>query len=171
MLPSLNKYITKNKSISGISISDLKNIEFESELTLAKAYVYQGNKLALELTENTAAKAQKENLPEYEMQALLLKALFITIQGHSKNAANCLHLLKRNSQNFAAPDKFKLYWYFIAIISNITGGNYQQTRELCKSAIVLANIYKEYNILSLLKLILGRCYEEAGQYNDAFRLL
>lgn len=170
VLPSLNKYITKNKSISGISISDLKNIEFESELTLAKAYVYQGNKLALELTENTAAKAQKENLPEYEMQALLLKALFITIQGHSKECSELLAYIKEKFANFAAPDKFKLYWYFIAIISNITGGNYQQTRELCKSAIVLANIYKEYNILSLLKLILGRCYEEAGQYNDAFQL-
>ena len=37
VLPSLDKYITKNKTISGISISDLKNIEYETKSKLETA--------------------------------------------------------------------------------------------------------------------------------------
>jgi len=170
VLPALNKYITKNKTITGISVSDLKNIEFETELTLAKAYVYQGNKLALELTSNLMAKAQKENLAEFEVQALLLQSLFMAIQGNTKACNTNLAGLKEKLDAITAPDKFKLYWYFIVIVSSLTSGNFQQARELCYSAITLANIFKEYNLLTLIKLILGRCFEEFGQLRESFLL-
>jgi len=169
-LPALHKYITKNKTITGISISDLKNIEFETELTLAKAYVYQGNKLALELTANIIAKAQKENLAEFEIQALLLQSLFMTIQGNTKACNVNLAGLKEKMASIKASDKFKLYWYFIVIVSSLTNGNYKQARELCYSAITLANIFNEYNLLTLLKLILGKCFEEFGQLRESFIL-
>ncbi len=82
VIPGLNKFITKNKSIVGLEVDELKNIEYETEITLAKAYVYQGNKLALELIGNIIAKAEKDNMPEYELQALFLQALFVTVQKH-----------------------------------------------------------------------------------------
>lgn len=167
VLPKLNKYIANNKTIRGISISELKNIEFEAEITLAKAYVYQGNKQALDLTGSIISKAQKENFTEYELQALFLQALFMTIQGN-KNACNeTFVVIKEKLETIEAPDKFKLYWYFIVIISNITGGSFKQLKELCNSAIIMANVFNEYNILTLLKLILGRYYEEYGQFKEA----
>lgn len=168
VLPALEKYITKKKTIFGISISDLKNIEYETEILLAKSYVYQGNKQALELTANLALKAQKENLPEYEIHALLLQALFTTIQGNSKGCNSILTGIKEKFAEIETPEKFKLYWYFIAVISNLTNGNFQQAKELCYSSITLANIYKEYNLLSILKLFLGKCYEELGQFRETF---
>ena len=168
VLPALDKYISKNKTIPGISISDLKNIEYETEIILAKAYVYQGNKQALDLTANIALKAQKENLAEYEMTALLLQALFSTIQGNSKNCNSILTSIKEKFADFPTLDKFKLYWYFIAVISNITNGDFQQAKEFCHTSITMANIFKEYNMLTILKLFLGKCYEEFGQLREAF---
>jgi len=168
VLPALDKYITKNKTIPGISISDLKNIEYETEIIQAKSYVYQGNKQALDLTASIALKAQKENLAEYEMQALLLQALFSTIQGNSKNCNSILTSIKEKFADVQTPDKFKLYWYFIAVISNITNGDFQQAKEFCITSITMATIFKEYNMLTILKLFLGKCYEEFGQFREAF---
>ncbi|OGH97056.1 MAG: hypothetical protein A2104_04640 [Candidatus Melainabacteria bacterium GWF2_32_7] len=168
VLPALEKYITKNKTIPGISISDLKNIEYETEIILAKSYVYQGNKQALELTANIALKAQKENLAEYELHALLLQALFSTIQGNSKACNSILTSIKEKFADIQTPDKFKLYWYFIAVISNMTNGDFKQAKEFCHTSIAMANIFKEFNMLTILKLFLGKCHEEFGQFREAF---
>ena len=170
VLPGLNKYISKNKTIPGISKADIKNIEYETELTLAKAYVYQGNKKALDLTGTIALKAQKEDFVEFEVRALLLQSLFLTIQGNLKACNANLSTIKEKFESIENPDKLKLHWYFVAVISSMTTGNFRQAKDLCASSITLAEIYKEYNILTLLKLISGKCYEENNQPDEASAL-
>lgn len=170
VLPSLNNFIAKNKTLKGISIPDLINIEFEAEITLAKAYMYQGNKQGLDLAEHIVLKAQKANLAEHEIQARLLQALFYTIQGNIKNCNAILAAIKEKFSDEQTPDKFKLYWYFIIILSNLSNGDFEQAREFCIPAIIMANYFKEYNILSLLKLASGLCFEESGKIKEAYAI-
>lgn len=170
ILPALNKFISKNKTISGITLSDLINIEYETELILAKSLVFQGNKQALTLAENIAIKAQKENLSDFEVQALLLQALFMTVQGNIKGCNSILLDLNDKIPNTSTPDKFKLNWYFITIISNLMTGSFEKTREFCYSGITLANLFHEYNILTLIKLVLGKCIEMQGIPQNALLL-
>jgi len=170
LLPELNKAITKNKSITGISVDDLKNIELDTEITLARAYLYQGNKQALELANNIILKAQKENKPGHEQQAMLIQALFYTIQGNSRGANDVLSIIKSKFEDADTPEKFRLYWYTIAVLSNLTVGNYKQANELCYTALAVANYHKEYNIATLIKLAMGKCSEEFGQMPQSYEL-
>lgn len=170
IIPNLNNFIAKNKTIKGISVEELNAIKLDAELTLAKAYVYQGNKLALELTGSIAEKAQKENLTEIQIKSLLLQSLFLAVQGDMKTSNSIIAGLKDKFAEVESPEKLKLQWYFIAIISNLINGNFQQTRDLCSTAMIMAKYFKEYNLLYLIKLILGRCYEELGQVSDTYKI-
>ncbi len=170
VLPQLNKHISKNKTIAGLTVADLKNIEFEVELTLAKAYVFQGRKKAFELTESLILKAQKENLIEYEVQALLIQALFTVIQGNIKKCNSIIETVNEKISAVGSPEKLKLYWYFITILASFTDGNFEQTKELCYTGLRLAVILNEYNILTLIKLILGKCQEELNQHQISLML-
>jgi tetratricopeptide (TPR) repeat protein len=167
VLSSLNNYISSNQTIKGIEVDDLVNIEYESALAIAKAYVCQGNKQALDLTKNIAEKAQKDSKTEYEIQALLLNALFYSLQGNISESNNILEEVKPKFNVINAPEKLKLYWYFVAIISSSTNGHFQQAKDLCEVAIKMANIFKDYNLLTLLRLILGKCFEEFGRPAEA----
>lgn len=170
ILPDLNKFITKNKTLKGLDISDLKNIETETKLILAKSYVYQGNKLALPLILSIIEKAQKENLPEIQIRAVLLQSLFLTIQGDMKTSNSIIAEIKNKFASAKSPEKLKLQWYFTAILSNLINGNFKQAKELCVTTIKIADYFKDYNLLNLTNLIMGKCLEEAGMQIEAFKI-
>ena len=170
IIPNIKTFISKNKTIKGISLSDLQNIQTETELILAKTYVYQGNKLALQLAASIAEKAEKENLLEVQIKAHLLQALFLAIQGDMKASNTIISTIKEKFNEIESPEKLKLEWYFIAIISNIINGSFRQASDLCYTAMTIAKYFNDYNLLYLIKLVLGKCFEEMGQLKEAYQI-
>ncbi len=169
-LPFLNKLITKKETISGLSIDDIKTIEYETELILAKALIFQGKAAAFEILNKIASKAEKEKRLDYEKQALLGQALFSLIQGNINSYENTIEKLMTKGFSENQTDEMKLQWLFINIISETINGNYGNARNLCYSALPVAKENRDYNLFALIKLLSGFFYQHFQYYKNAMTI-
>jgi len=170
ILPKLTKYISKNKPFAGMSNEELKIIEYEVELILLQAYAFQGNIKALELSEHIISRAQKDSQNDFELRALLVQSLFVIIQGNLKKCNSIIEKVNDKISSVKSPEKHKLFWYFVTILASFADGNLEQARELCTTGIKLATILNEYNILTLIKLIQGKIFEQFNNRSFAVNI-
>ena len=167
ILPVLSNAISKNETLPGLSIEELKQIEYETELILSKALVFQGNKNAVDLLNKIQQKAEKENQHNYEAQALLGRALFTIIQGDINSCEDIIAKFKEKSFSLSETDETKSLWLLISILSNMTTGNFEQARGICYSALSIAKESKNFNIFALVKLLSGFFYQHFQHYKEA----
>ncbi len=167
ILPSLNRAVSKNQAFPGLSIGDLEIIEYEAEYILAKALTFQGNKQAIEVLGRIAAKAEKENQQEYELKALLCRALFSLIQGNLNVCENILGNIEEKGFSVNQSNETMLQWFLISVLSDMMTANFEQARNLCYSALSLAVESRDYNLFSILKLLSGYFCQHFQYYKNA----
>jgi len=167
ILPFLNKALLKNEAFPGLNTADIKDIEYQTEFTLAKALTYQGNVEAEELLKKIAAKAEKENNIEYEIKALLGQALLLTIQGDLRGSDEILEKLSRKEFTSENSDPWQLEWLTITTLSHLLNGNFEKARSICYTALPLAKECRDYNLFSLLKVLNGMFYQHFQYHNNA----
>ncbi|HSA07498.1 MAG TPA: zinc ribbon domain-containing protein [Candidatus Gastranaerophilales bacterium] len=170
MLPFLNKAISKNETLAGLNINDIKAIEYETEFALANALIFQGNKQALEVLNKIISKAEKENQQDYLLKALLDQALFSIIQGDLISCDNIINNIKEKGLSVNKLKETRLSWMFISILSNMLTGKFEQARNICYSALSLAKESKNYNLFVLIKLLSGYFYQHFQYYKNAVKI-
>lgn len=166
-LPYLNKIISRNETLPGLSMSDIKTIEYEAEYTLAKALIFQGNKQALQVLNKLAARAEKEKQTEYELKALLGIALFSVIQGNLKTCENIFENIREKGLPVNELSETRLQWFFISVLLSMMAGKIEEARGICYSAMSLAKESRNFNIFVLVKLLSGYFYQYFQYYKNA----
>ncbi len=166
-LPALTKAISRQETLSGLTIEDLKTMEYEAEYTLARAFIFQGNKQAVDVLNKIYARAEKENLPEYQLKAALGQALFSIIQGNHKLCRNILLEIEEKGLSVDQFPEVGLDKLFIVILNNMVLENFEQARNICYSALSIAKDSRNYNYFSLLKILSGYFYQHFQYYNNA----
>jgi len=167
ILPYLSKAISKNETIPGLTVDELRAVEYEAELILAKALIYQGNSQAVDILNKVAARAEKESKQEYELKALLGQALFSIIRGKIRESENIFETINEKGLSVNRSNETRLQWLFISILSNMMTGNHEQARNICYSALSLAKENRDYNTFSLVKLLSGYFYQHFQYYKNA----
>ena len=167
ILPILSKVIAKNEALPGLTIDDLKQIEYKTELTLAKALIFQGNKDVVEVLNRTISRAEKENKQDYEAEALLEQALFSIIQGDVNSCEDIIKNFKKKGFSLAKLGETKSLWLLISILSSMITGNFEQAKKICYSALSIAKESKNYNVFALVKLLSGFFQQHFQYYKEA----
>lgn len=167
ILPRLTKAVSKKETLPGMTLDEMKEIEYKTELILAKALIYQGNKEALEILEKVLAKARKDNKTRYELEAMLAQALFATIQGNLKACEEIYKTIEAKDLLPKEPGEAKLQWLFISLLTNLFVGNFEQARNICYAAMSLAKEIRDFNSFSLIKLLSGFFYQHFQYYRNA----
>jgi len=170
ILPVLENITSKNQSIPGLSRDDIRDIEFQTELTLAKALVFQGNIKAEELLKRISANAEKENKVEYEVKALLNQALLLILQGDLRTSEDILEKITHKDFNSKNSEQIQLEWFFVMTMWQIFDGNLEKARTICYSALPLAKDCKEHNLFALFKLLNGLFYQNFQHINNAMSI-
>ncbi len=170
LLPFLDRAISKNETLPGLSIDELKTIEYETELILAKSLTFQGNKQAIEVLNKIATRAEKENQQEYLLKSILWQALFSIIQGNLRTCHNFLESIEEKGLSVNKLSETKLLWLFISILSNMMSGNFEQARNTCYSTLSLAKETRNYNLFAILKLLSGYFYQYFQYYKNAITI-
>ncbi|MDD3012328.1 MAG: zinc ribbon domain-containing protein [Candidatus Gastranaerophilales bacterium] len=167
ILPTLKTAVSKNKTISGLSLEDLNYTEIETELILARAYAVQGNREALNIANALMLKANELGLIEIEIQAKLIEALYKTLQGEINSANAILEYLKPLISQMPDNNSIKLYWGFINLLSNILCGNFDAAKNIIDSIMAIAEGIKDYNLWAIIKLFEGKIYKESQNFEKA----
>lgn len=166
-LPAINRSVSKNETLPGLGIEDIKTIEYEASCLLAKSLIFQGNKQASEILDKVISKAEKEGRTEYWVKAMLGQALLSIIQGNIKNCENILTNIEEKEVSFENSSENQLEWLLILILSNMLTDNYDQARNICYSALSISKENKNYNYFALLKLLSGYFYKHFQYYKNA----
>jgi|GEM_PF-1605508 len=167
ILPTLKTAISKNKTISGLSLEELNYTELETQLILARTYAVQGNKEALSIANNLLLKASELGLTEVEIHAKLVEALYKTLQGEINSSNAILEYLKQLISQMPDNNNIKLQWGFINLLSNILSGDFDAAKNIIDSVIAIAEEIKDYNILAIAKLLEGKIYKEMPDFQKA----
>lgn len=167
IIPVLKEAISKGKTIPGLTFDDLSYIEVESELIMAKALAVQGNKGAINIANAVILKASELGFVDIEAQAKLIDALFKTIQGETKLANAVLEYLKDIIPKVKDNNIIKLYWGIVNILAGLFEGNFETAGKISYSVLALAEEYKEYNIKTIVKLLIGKILKEQGEPEKA----
>lgn len=160
ILPVIRTALSKNKGISSISIEDLKYIEIETELLLAKAYTMQGNKEALNICSSLSNKANSPEFREIEIQSKLTEALYKTLQGEINSSSAILEYLREFVSQLPYDNTIKLLWHFINLIIFIFSGKFEEASKIIDVTLISAKENRDYNILALVKLLEGKINKE-----------
>jgi tetratricopeptide (TPR) repeat protein len=167
ILPRIGRAVAKKQALHGMTLDELREIEYKTELILAKALIFQGRKDALEVLDRVLAMVRKENKAKYELEAMLLQALFATIQGNLRECGEIFKTIESGGLMHGEPDAAKLQWLFISLLSNLSVGNFEQARNICYSALSLAKEIRDFNTFSLVKLLSGFFYQHFQYYRNA----
>ncbi len=170
VLPSLAAVISKNQILPGLSKDEIKDIEYQTELTLAKALVFQGNIKAEELLKKIQARAEKEKQAEFEIKALLNQALMLTIQGDLRSSEEILEKILQRDITSENSDQIQLEWLFVMTLWQMLDGNLEKARSICYSALPLSKECKDHNLFALLKLLNGFFYQHFQHINNAIAI-
>jgi predicted ATPase len=167
ILPVLRTAISKNKTISGLSIDELKYTEIETELLLAKAYTIQGNKEALNICASLINKSNDLGLKDIEIQSKLIEALYKTLQGEINSSRAILEYFRELILQLPDNSNIKMLWYFINLLTYIFDGKFDEAEKLIDPAIIIAKESKDYNIFALIKLFEGIIHKESQNFEKA----
>jgi len=167
ILPTLKMAVSKNKTISGLSLEEINYTEMETELILARAYAIQGNKEAMNIADALMLKASELGLTEIEIHAKLIEALYKTLQGEINSINAILEYLKQLVFQMPDNSSIKLYWGFINLLSNILNGNFEEAKNIIGRVMTVAEGCRDYNILAITKLLEGKIYKESQNFEKA----
>lgn len=160
ILPVIRTALSKHKLVSSLSIDDLKYIEIETELILAKAYTIQGNKEALNICSSISHKTNTQEMREIEIQTKLIEALYKTLQGEINSSSAILEYLKDFVSQLPYDNTIKMLWYFINLLVFILCGKFEEASKIIDSTIISAKETSDYNIFAIVKLLEGKIHKE-----------
>lgn len=167
VLPILINAFENKETLADLSIKELAFIMLESELLLAKALVFQGNKAALHTLQSVASKAVDLEMINIEAEARLLESIFKTIQGDTKSTTAMLEYLKTIIPKVKNKSSIKLYWSISNLLLKLIDGNADEVNNIAFTVLAIAQEIRDYNIQALAKYVIGKLLKDARTFDNA----